>query len=129
MAEVPGGAYNTMNNITLKLRAFEVKTLQSGAVTIRGSHSQGKDKDGDYKPSIWATAFVGDKSAKYLPAISKDDYIVVQGRLTMEEYEGKQSFTIWADRLEKLAPYEASSAPKGSRPSKSSEDYDPFADE
>ena len=118
-----GADYTEMNNITMKLRVHDAKSLASGAVVIRGSHSQGKDKGGEYKPSMWFGVFVGDKSAPYLPTLNQGDYIAVHGRLAMDEYEGKNNYTIFSDRLEKLAGQEDS---KPASKSKAEDDYDPF---
>jgi single-stranded DNA-binding protein len=77
---------------------------------VRASKSQGKTKDGEWRPSIWFDVESWSSnpwSYKDLSALRKGQYIVVQGRLSMREYDGKegkvQAYTIDADRIDVLA--------------------------
>jgi len=77
---------------------------------VRASKSQGKDKSGEWKPSIWfdVEAWSSNKWAYGdLAGLKKGQYIVACGRLSMREYDGKegkvQAYTIDADRIDVLA--------------------------
>ena len=81
--------------------------------------SQGKDKSGEWKPSLafdveaWSS---NPWSFNDLSTLKKGQYIVAQGRLSMREYDGKegkvQAYTIEADRIDVLAERQ----PQGQRP-------------
>jgi single-stranded DNA-binding protein len=78
---------------------------------VRASKSQGKTKDGEWRPSIWFDVEAWSSnpwSFKDLSTLRKGQYIVAQGRLSMREYQGKdggtaQAYTIDADRIDVLA--------------------------
>ncbi len=78
---------------------------------FRASKSQGKDKSGEWKPSIWFDVEAWSSnpwSFKDLSTLRKGQYIVAQGRLSMREYQSKdggtaQAYTIEADRIDVLA--------------------------
>ncbi len=87
---------------------------------VRASKSQGKDKSGEWKPSIWFDVESWSSnpwSYKDLSALRKGQYIVVQGRLSMREYDGKegkvQAYTIDADRIDVLADRQQQGQPSG----------------
>jgi single-stranded DNA-binding protein len=87
---------------------------------VRASKSQGKTKDGEWRPSIWFDVESWSSnpwSYKDLSALRKGQYIVVQGRLSMREYDGKegkvQAYTIDADRIDVLADRQQQSQPSG----------------
>ena len=78
---------------------------------VRASKSQGKDKDGGWRPSIWleCEAWSDNKWAfGDVSGLRKGQYFVVQGRLSMREYTNKegatvQAFSANADRIDVLA--------------------------
>ena len=78
---------------------------------VRASKSQGKDKDGTWRPSIWFSVDAWSSnpwSYKDLSTVRKGQHIVAQGRLTMREYTNRegatvQAYTIEADRIDVLA--------------------------
>ena len=88
---------------------------------VRASKSQGKTKDGEWKPSIWfdVEAWSSNKWAYGdLAGLKKGQYIVAQGRLSMREYQSKdggtaQAYTIEADRIDVLAERQQQSQPSG----------------
>jgi single-stranded DNA-binding protein len=87
---------------------------------VRASKSQGKDKSGEWRPSIWFDVESWSSnpwSYKDLSALRKGQYIVVQGRLSMREYDGKegkvQAYTIDADRIDVLAERQQQSQQSG----------------
>jgi len=88
---------------------------------VRASKSQGKTKDGEWRPSIWFDVESWSSnpwSYKDLSALRKGQYIVVQGRLSMREYQSKdggtaQAYTIEADRIDVLAERQQQSQPSG----------------
>jgi single-stranded DNA-binding protein len=78
----------------------------------RASVSMGKDKEGEYKPSMWVE-LVGftregddpNEVTEAVGALEAGDYVTVKGRLAMEEWTGdddvtRQSFTIWVQSIE-----------------------------
>ena len=87
---------------------------------VRASKSQGKDKDGTWRPSIWFSVDAWSSnpwSYKDLSTVRKGQHIVAQGRLTMREYTNRegatvQAYTIEADRIDVLAERQ----PQGQRP-------------
>jgi single-stranded DNA-binding protein len=87
---------------------------------VRASKSQGKDKSGEWKPSIWfdVEAWSSNKWAYGdLAGLKKGQYIVACGRLSMREYDGKegkvQAYTIDADRIDVLADRQQQSQQSG----------------
>ena len=86
----------------------------------RASVGMGKDKEGNYKPSMWLeivgyTAKGDDPNevTEAVGALESGDYVTVKGRLAMEEWTGedgkvRQSFTIWAQSIE---PFSFDDAP------------------
>jgi single-stranded DNA-binding protein len=78
---------------------------------VRASKSQGKDKAGGWRPSIWleCEAWSDNKWAfGDVSGLRKGQYFVVQGRLSMREYTNKegatvQAFSVNADRIDVLA--------------------------
>jgi len=78
----------------------------------RASISMGKDKEGEYKPSMWVE-LVGftregddpNEVTEAVGALESGDYVTVKGRFAMEEWTGdddvtRQSFTIWVQSIE-----------------------------
>ena len=78
----------------------------------RASVSMGKDKEGEYKPSMWVE-LVGftregddpNEVTEAVGALEAGDYVTVKGRLAMEEWTGdddvtRQSLTIWVQSIE-----------------------------
>ncbi len=78
----------------------------------RASISMGKDKEGEYKPSMWVE-LVGftregddpNEVTEAVGALEAGDYVTVKGRFAMEEWTGdddvtRQSFTIWVQSIE-----------------------------
>jgi hypothetical protein len=91
-----------------------VKLTKNGQpiAKCRASVSMGKDKEGEYKPSMWVE-LVGftregddpNEVTEAVGALEAGDYVTVKGRFAMEEWTGdddvtRQSFTIWVQSIE-----------------------------
>jgi single-stranded DNA-binding protein len=95
-----------MNNIaitlTLTARPETKRIGEKLLVHAEGRFSQGKDKDGNWKPSIffdidaWENSFGW--ASKNLAALDEDDLVVVSGELAKREYIDKNG-----EKREKLA--------------------------
>jgi len=88
-----------INRLTLTMTAHdhpESRNVGDKTVTrVRARASQGKDKDGSYKPSIWldVEAWSPSWSQKDIATLRKGDRFTVAGRLTTREYEAKEGGT------------------------------------
>ena len=97
------------NSITIALVANdhpESRDVGGKTVTkVRGRQSQGKDKDGEWRASVWldVEAWGVSWAHKDLLALRKGDRFVVTGKLTVREWEGdngKREF--WGIRADSI---------------------------
>ena len=84
------------NVITIKLTANdhpESRDVGGKTVTkVRARQSQGKDRDGEWKPSVWldVEAWGGSWAQTDLAELRKGDVFTVTGRLTVREWEDRE---------------------------------------
>ena len=100
-------ATNNQSNGKAKRQNFVSMTLQAGAEAevkyaasgkpwgkVRAFFSQGKDQNGEFRPSMWFTVKAFSKTDQIegavasLQSLSKGDKFTAKGKLELEEWEG-----------------------------------------
>jgi single-stranded DNA-binding protein len=115
-----------INRLTLTMTAHdhpESRAVGDKTVTkVRARASQGKDKDGSYKPSIWldVEAWSPSWSQKDIAGLRKDDRFTASGRLSVREWEDKEgrkreSWSLVVDAIEAPRREQQDSAPPPGR--------------
>ena len=116
------GKARRQNFVSLTLQAAgegDVKYAQSGKPwgKIRGFFSQGKNQNGEFRPSMWFTVKAFSKTEELegpvaaLQNLAKGDKFTAKGKLELEEWEGNdgvkhQSYVINFASIEPFAEAE-----------------------